>query len=279
MSEWPLVVFTMALQLSCGLALSATLFDRSVRKSDEAVIRLLGISIFPIAAVGLMVSLFHLGRPLSAWRALSNLPGSWLSVEVLLSCLFALASLAYAHRWWSRGREGRFALGVVTGLVGLAAVVSSSMIYLVPGQPAWNSAWVPMSFLGTTMVLGGLFPICLGDLKSDKGFLTALSAAVAVGGLLLVVSANWMIAGISRPSADDFASARLHEALLLVLSQHLVWFVLHVVLAGVLPVAFAFSLLSSGKAGLGGLVLVAVTAGAAIGRILMYLVGTAAPPF
>jgi anaerobic dimethyl sulfoxide reductase subunit C (anchor subunit) len=281
MSEWPLIAFTTALQLSCGLALATTQYDRAPRKSNEFAFRALGISIFPIAAMGVLASLFHLGRPLSAWRALSNLPTSRLSVEILLSGLFAVAALAYSWLWRIRRKKGRFGLGGAVSLIGLAAVVSSATVYMAPTEPAWNSPWVPISFLGAALLFCGLAPVSMADLRPDEDLRRIFLITTAAGALVILVSAGWMVVRLSAPPAGEFASARFHEILRWLLSSGSVPLGIFMMLAGVLPMVFAFKLWTSGKpvGGMGRLVLPAALAGAVIGRWLMYAVGTKFFPF
>jgi len=281
MSEWPLIAFTTALQLSCGLMLATTLYDRAPRKSKEFAMSALGISIFPIAAMGVLASLFHLGRPLSSWRALSNLPSSRLSVEVLLSGLFATAALAYSWLWRIRRKKGRFRLGGAASLIGLAAVVSSALVYMTPTEPAWNSPWVPISFLGAALLFCGLAPVSMADLRPDEDLRRIFLITTAAGALVILVSAGWMVVRLSAPPAGEFASARFHEILRWLLSRGSVSMGIFMMLAGVLPMVFAFKLWTSGKpvGGMGRLVLPAALAGAVIGRWLMYAVGTKFIPF
>ncbi|MBZ5496346.1 MAG: dimethyl sulfoxide reductase anchor subunit [Acidobacteriia bacterium] len=285
MTEWPLVVFTIAIQLAGGLVLAATLFDRTAPQSD-AVMRPLGMAIFPLAMLGLLASLLHLGRPLAAWKSLLNLGSSRLSLEVLLTLLFVLGALIYSHAWWAHKAEHRFALGIVTSLLALAAVASSSVIYLFPTQPAWNSGWVPVSFLGTALLLGGCAASVLVNPQGPRSLLRCFLAGGITGSLLLFLSAMWMIANLSRTSLDDFGSARLQGALHLVTSRYPLWLGLHLLLAGVVPIAFA-SLLwngrnyaeSSGSSWIRVLFFLAAFLGAVIGRRLMYLLGVSLPQF
>ncbi len=247
MSEWPLIAFTIAMELSCGLALAATVCDYATRGSNGFSVRTLGSSIFPVAAVGVLASLFHLGRPLSAWRALSNLASSRLSVEALLSVLFALAALGCSGLWWTRRKKGRIELGVVTSLLGLAAVVSSATVYLVPTEPAWNSPWMPVSFVGTTMLFCGLAPASRTDPAQGKSLRRIFLAATAAGAAAVVVSAALMVARLSSPPAGEFASARFHQTLQWLLSHGSFPLGIFVVLSGVLPMAMAFKHWTFGK--------------------------------
>ncbi|MBP1595962.1 MAG: reductase anchor subunit [Acidobacteria bacterium] len=278
MSEWPLAVFTLAIQLSCGLALAATLSDWSGGHSDVGM-RPLGIAIFPLAAVGMLASLLHLGRPLSAWKSLYNLGTSRLSLEVLLTLLFVLAALMYSHSWWAHRPDHRVATGVATSLLALAAVASSTTVYLIPTQPAWNAGWVPASFFGTALLLGGTASAAFVGLRGPRDLLGCFLAGTVAGGLMLLASTVWMLAALSRVPLDDFAAARMQEALHLLTSQHAVALGLHLLLATVIPIAFA-ALIWSGRSAPGPppwlrlLVFLAISLGAFIGRNLMYFVVT-----
>lgn len=288
MNEWALVIFTLAIELSCGMALTATLFDARVRQSGGAVMRPVGLTIFPLTAFGLMVSLLHLGHPLSAWRSLLNLGSSRLSLEVLLTALFAFATLVYSYSWWKDNKKYRLHFGVATSVLGLAAVVSSATIYLVPAQPGWNSGWVPVSFLGTTLLLGGFATLSLVNLKDRPSQARAFLAMGIAGSLALVFSAIWMLACLSRVPHNDFDCARLQDALhLLLTSQYSVGLGAYLILTGILPTSFAFRLWPgkrdsdefSREPFVPPAVFIAVAFGAIIGRTLMYLLGTSLPPF
>jgi anaerobic dimethyl sulfoxide reductase subunit C len=283
MSEWSLIVFTLAIQLSGGLALAVTLSDRTAAPA-EGFLRPLGIAIFPLAAFGLLVSLLHLGRPTSAWRSFLNLGSSRLSLEVLLTLLFVGAAFLYSYTWWAHRLESRFAIGLATSLLAAGAVASSAAIYLVPTQPVWNSAWVPLSFFGTTLLLGGCAMIAFADPYAARGSLGYSLSGTVVGSLLLILAALWLISFLHHGSTDEFAAVRLRDALQLLTAQYPAWFGLHIFLAGVVPIACAVILWHSGSHSapspwIRWPFFLAVASGAAIGRTLMYLVATARSQF
>jgi anaerobic dimethyl sulfoxide reductase subunit C (anchor subunit) len=281
MTEWPLVLFTVAIQLACGLALTTTLCDRSTQRLAEAHMRPLGMAIFPVAAAGMLLSLLHVGRPLLAFRSLYNLRNSRLSLEILLTVLFALAAFVYSRAWWKNISRNRLACGEVASVLGVAAVVSSAAVYLVPVQPAWNSGWVPVSFLGTTLLLGGFAAIAFADLPADRILRRGFLAGTASGGVLLLISATWMVLHVARPSADDFVAAQLERALHVVAAHHSVWLGIFLFLAAVVPIAFAIRMWPSPERGVPRLelriVFGCVLLGALVGRALMYALGTPYP--
>jgi anaerobic dimethyl sulfoxide reductase subunit C (anchor subunit) len=179
------------------------------------------------------------------------------------------------------------AIGAITTLVGLAAVVSSFSVYMIPTQPAWNSGWLPISFVGTLLLFAGVVPASLIQFE-DKRFLRILLGCAFAGGVALLVSTTWMIAALSRFTADDFSAARLQAGLHLLGSNYSVWFGSYLFLAILLPFAFALRLwprgdfdsrAPSGARSLRTAVFLAALCGAIIGRMLMYAIGTAVPSF
>ncbi len=185
-AEWPLMVFTLALQMATGIAIAATLVARSASLSQIALFRDYGMLIFPVIAGGLLISTMHLGRPLEAWRATSNLRQSRLSREVMLTLLFGIAGAACSASWWVGGPWLRFFASAATAMLGIAAVVASAAIYKLPSKPAWNSGWVLLSFLGSTVAISGI-PLLLLDEYSRQGIFLA-----GAGSALLLVASAWM---------------------------------------------------------------------------------------
>lgn len=283
MSEWPLIVFTLTLQFACGLALAATLWDRNAADASE-IMRPLALSILPLALLGLLASLFHLGRPISAWKSLLNLGSSRLSLEVLFTLLFVTSAFVYAQAWWNNLAEHRLAIGVVTSSFALAAVASSAAIYLIPSQPAWNSGWVPVSFFGTALLLGGAASATFLDLGAARRLDGSFLSGVVLGSLMLIVAAVWMIVALSQGSADGFAAVQLQDAYHALTSRYAVWFGLHLVLAGILPILLVALLWlrrdhAGAHSGLRMVLFLSIVSGVIIGRRLMYLLVTSQPKF
>ena len=282
MKEWPLIPFTLTTQLSCGLALAATVFESKARGADAVLMRPLAEAIFPVVALGILLSVAHLGRPRMAWRALVNLGRSRLSLEVLLTSVFALLALAYSGFWWMDLTEGRLVLGAATSMAGIAAVFAGAVLYTIPAQPAWNSGWVPASFLGTAVLLGGLAPALLISWQGNTGWLRVFLGATMAGSLLLLMAAFWMIANLSRRDCDPFAAARLAGLSQWLTSRNSFWLGCYVALVSVLPVAVAVRLWPGERVEITpftGPMLAAVLLGTTMGRALMYRLGERYKPF
>ena len=134
-----------------------------------------------ITSVALNISVFHLGRPAYAWRAVKMWKRSWLSREVLLFGLFfsALGTLTAAKFatslrpiWLARlhavslgslqhlpiTAAALSGLAIIAAALGIAGIVASAFIYLVPARPSWNMLHTPVDFLLSTALLGATLP-------------------------------------------------------------------------------------------------------------------------
>jgi formate dehydrogenase iron-sulfur subunit len=114
-----------------------------------------------VTAFTLNISVFHLGRPAYAWRALKMWRRSWLSREVLLFGLFFVALASSTAVSWLRlfaipslNTSTIATAGWIAAMLGSAGVVASAFIYLVPARPAWNMAHTPLDFLLSAAVIG-----------------------------------------------------------------------------------------------------------------------------
>ncbi len=161
--ELVLVTFTILAQMSVGafLALGVVKFFVA-RKAGTAEADRLGdrslIAIILVLGLALVVSVFHLGNPLHAPRAINNFGSSWLSREILSASVFFVLGALYALlQWFKLGPAAlRTVIAWLAGLVGLVLVFCMSKIYMLPSQPAWNNLATPVSFYTTALLLGSL---------------------------------------------------------------------------------------------------------------------------
>jgi DMSO reductase iron-sulfur subunit len=151
--HWSLIWMTTLIQLSAGALLAAT-FARWT--GPVALTLLLGLTAFT-----LNISVLHLGRPAYAWRAMKAWRRSWLSREVLLFGLFFVSVAALAGLEWANAlhplavlRPAILALRVMAPILGMAGIVASACIYLVPARPAWNTVHTPLGFILSALMLG-----------------------------------------------------------------------------------------------------------------------------
>ena len=88
-----------------------------------------------LLVLGLVASIFHLGRPERGWRAASRWRTSWLSREIIVLPAFVAGAIAYGTAHWLTGvlsvelPLSTLAIGAATSLLSLALFVCTGMIY------------------------------------------------------------------------------------------------------------------------------------------------------
>ncbi len=111
---------------------------------------------FLLAGGGLVSSTFHLGHPERALKAFTQWRSSWLSreawaavVAMVLMGLYGLGLVFFDTRWTL--------LGVAGGIMSLATVFATSMIYTqMRTVPRWNHWSPPVLFLAYALAGGAL---------------------------------------------------------------------------------------------------------------------------
>jgi anaerobic dimethyl sulfoxide reductase subunit C (anchor subunit) len=161
--EFALIAFTILGQMAVGAFLVMCIIKFfTVRKAgqeaaDQMADRAL-VAIIVALGLGLLASLFHLGSPLSAPRAVTNIATSALSREILAGVVFAVLGFLYTIlQLFKLGPSIlRDVLAWLTALAGIVLVYFMSMVYMLPTRPAWNTIATPISFFTTTLLLGCL---------------------------------------------------------------------------------------------------------------------------
>lgn len=109
-----------------------------------------------LASIGLLSSLFHLGHPERAWKALSQWRSSWLSREGVAAIAALAAFTAYGALWVATGTPNA-ALGWLSSALALATILCTAMIYAqMKTVPRWHSPLTPLLFLAYALTGGAL---------------------------------------------------------------------------------------------------------------------------
>jgi DMSO reductase anchor subunit len=143
------------------------------------------------AAIGLLASFWHLGKPLRAWRAFSQWRTSWLSREGVLAVASFLPAFALLLLL-SKGTAGALDATVriaaaALALLSLATVACTAMIYAsLKPIPAWRHPLVLPGYLLFALLTGGL-PMLLVVGIDAGGFHAALPFALVVIAIALCV--------------------------------------------------------------------------------------------
>ncbi len=202
----PLVVMLVLTQLAVGALAAEAVVGRLLDLPPEGGWRSVqAVASALVAFVALGASLFHLGRPAYAFRAVIGLRTSWLSREALGFGLFAGAAAAFAAaslpgvRARLPGLPAAGWLEAVAVLLGLASVFCSVMVYVVTRRASWAGPITGFRFFATTVLLGLAAThgnlelgaaLAMAPAASDPALLRGLLwAVIAVGASKLAVEA------------------------------------------------------------------------------------------
>lgn len=273
-NTWSLILFTILVQASVGLVV----VSEAVRlTTDGAPGHQLGRQTLVaciLAALGLAVSLTHLGAPQNSVMAILNVGQSWLSREIMATGIYFLSLLALAVlRLKSPGKPMR-GLGLLSVLLGLVTVSVMSNVYLLDVVPVWDTIATVLSFFGTALltgaVAGGLL-LALQTGKADTGQTSIYCLAAIVGLALQFLGIPLSVA------AAGTASNIVHFEPAMVFSASLGLLSLRIVLVFAGTAVFAWIMLRSCRVdGLGLPVnlsvfaMLCVVAGELIGRFMFY---------
>ncbi|HEY3365887.1 MAG TPA: DmsC/YnfH family molybdoenzyme membrane anchor subunit [Symbiobacteriaceae bacterium] len=269
MKELPLILFTVLSQAAVGLVAIPTVLESLLGTEKVAALqpalRNVGRLVFPLALASLAASLWHLGAPLGAYRAVSNFGSSWLAREIILMGLFTACAAAYSHLWQWRpeNQPARRTVGLVAAVVGLLAVFATGMVYQLPSRPDWSHWSNLMAGFVTALLIGGMAVSCAVarhagapvEARRYLGYIVLAAAAALVLGLAFY---GPYLTGVSGTTT----------ALLFGNS----WFWLRLLVGVGLPVWVAAPLVKGEQPGpvLVRIALVAVVAGELVGRTLFY---------
>jgi anaerobic dimethyl sulfoxide reductase subunit C (anchor subunit) len=297
-NEWALVIFTTIMQMAVGsFAILGGVHYFATRRYSEKDADLLSdralLAIGPVAVLALLVTFLHLGNPINAPRAISNLGTSWLSREILLSLAFSIGGAIFAFMQWRKISTPvvRNAIAWVVAAIGLVLVFAMSEVYQLPTVPAWNSLTVTITFFLTAFLLGALAisaafvgaywylkrkgnlpdtDVQFDILATTLRYIALIS--IALLGIQFVVIPLYLAQLAVNPSAVA------GQSIALILSQNGLWFALRLVLlflgAGIFALFVYLNATSEAKARIAGnlayAALVLVLVSEIIGRFLFY---------
>lgn len=160
-----------------------------------------------LSAAGLFASLFHLGHPERAWRALSQWRTSWLSREGVLAIATLAVFAAYAAARVLLGLD-LWPLGLVAAPLAAVSVYATAMIYAsLKAVPTWHDPLTPACYLGFAAAGGALLAALLARLAGAPGIGLELAA-------VLLLTAAWSLKALwwSRAARRGFGDARPETA-------------------------------------------------------------------
>ncbi|MEG3192476.1 dimethyl sulfoxide reductase anchor subunit family protein [Lysobacter sp. D1-1-M9] len=157
-----------------------------------------------LATVGLVSSLWHLGKPMRAWRAFSQWRTSWLSREGVAAVLtyppaLAFGLLAYAQMIDRHDavfsiplNAATVALCLLLAACALVTVACTAMIYAsLKPIPAWRHRLVLPGYLVFALLSGGLLLAAIEGVDGRLGRLPALLAITLMAALWWLKRRYW----------------------------------------------------------------------------------------
>ena len=192
----PLAWMLVLTQMAAGLFLCAALVPSLARLPGRAGLGLL--------ALGLIVSVAHLGQPLRAWRCFLGWRKSWLSREIMAFGGFFLLAVAAVCLNWP-------VLYQMAAALGLGSVFCSAMVYIDTRRPCWAARRTHVKFFGTALLLGSVTTAALLTLSgAPPAWVIALTAAAtAVRTVLLLAERRDLHRDLADAAGDCHRSARI----------------------------------------------------------------------
>ena len=190
--QWPLLIFSVLLGITGGIYVFLGAGELKGRFKD---VRFVGALVaLACLAVGGCVSVLHMGHPERATHLLGNL-GSGLAKELLIVAIMGIVAIVYVVLSKKDYPGARKIVGVIAALLGLALPVVAGMSYLIAARPAWDSAALPLTYLGAGLAMGALLMCGLvmlrGNAEEDGGF--ALRIALAAVIIMVVTSVAYIV--------------------------------------------------------------------------------------
>lgn len=149
-----LVLFTFLSQMAIGAFAALFFLDVYKGKLSKRSSFFSLITILIVSVVAVIVSLFHLGHPFAAYKALLNFGDSWLTREIVFFPAFILFVLLYT---FAKTKKQQQLFGWGSNILGVVTIYSTAMIYTIPSVPAWNNGTTIAAFFITALLVGPVF--------------------------------------------------------------------------------------------------------------------------
>jgi anaerobic dimethyl sulfoxide reductase subunit C len=161
-----LVVFTFLSQIAIGAFAALFFLDSYKRQVSKRSALISLVTILGVSVVAVIVSVFHLGHPFAAYRAILNFDESWLSREIVFFPSFML--FAFLYTYLTKTNKQKQTIGWITIVLGVFTIYSTAMIYTIPAVPAWNNGTTGAAFFATALLVGPLFIQLLVSILEKK---------------------------------------------------------------------------------------------------------------
>ena len=194
-AHWPLLVMLVLTQAAVGLFVAMTVTGLVSPDQFRVAGLPLAASAFALLNAGLFAAVFHLGRPLGAWRFFLGLRTSWMSREILAFSLMAtVAAPTVGAAFLFPGSPLTLGLAALTSALGLVSVFTSAMIYIDTRRAFWSPLHSFSRFFGATFLLGATAAAMIigsADLFLPADLSAAVRSAAIVATVIRTVLFGW----------------------------------------------------------------------------------------
>lgn len=199
MNDRPLILFTLLVQHAVGMfvVLYGMILISIINVPELILIRKsVGWYIIPVLMISAsFLSLFHLGKPIKAWRSIFNCKNSWLSREIIFAILFLVTSGFYAISlaFFSYSPFFIILFGGFSAFIGGILIYCMTRIYRIRTIPVWNTFWTSLTFWLCTLVIGITATVIIVPvtLKINDCLLILFKDYILVG-LLVIIGAEFI---------------------------------------------------------------------------------------
>jgi Fe-S-cluster-containing dehydrogenase component/DMSO reductase anchor subunit len=168
-AHMPLVIMLVLTQLSVGAFLAEFILKSAMHDILRDLFRPFHVmTALSLGMVALAASIFHLGRPQYAFRAVLGLKTSWLSREIVAFGMFAFTASFYAVLIWFPPLKGflkdvwgvmafeqsSYIMAALVFLFGTFGILCSVMVYKDTRRPYWDNPFTTIKFYLTMGILG-----------------------------------------------------------------------------------------------------------------------------
>lgn len=260
-----LTIFSTCLQSAIGIMLFVAI-GRFVNK--DGVFKNAMIAAAGLGILGMLASLLHLGRPLSAMNALLQFGSSWLSREIWFTAMFIGLTVLSVILVYVKPQAKSIITGLAAAaaLVGLVDIYMMASIYSYSSVPVWQSPATFVEFYATAISVGAMLFLVLSmkeAAKMRKALAIVVTAAVAIQ--VAVVVPTLVSLGSSTSAALQSSLAIMNE---MMLATILKWLCICVGAGAVLWMAKEELSQKVSYTALGGAILLLV--GQVVGRYVFY---------
>ena len=199
--HFALTLFSICIQAAVGIMLFVAI-GRLMNK--EGVFKNAVITAAGLGIIGMLASLLHLGRPLSAMNALFQFGSSWLSREIWFTAIFVGLTVVAAVLLYVKPQASGAVTGLSAGaaLVGLIDAFAMAKIYSSASVPVWQGAATTIEFYAAALSMGAMLFLVLSGKEAGKlKKIVALTVAAVVAVQVAVVVPYFISLGAGTGTA------------------------------------------------------------------------------